>query len=174
MPQPPRHPARYAEDYAPGQVFDLGTRTLSREEILAFAEIYDPQPFHLDEAAAKATMFGGLIASGWQTALVLMRMMIDGGFLTPETGIGSPGHDELRWLRPVRPGDALQGRVVVDEVRISRSRPEVGLVRHTGTLANPAGEEVYRVRSVVLVRTRQGAAAAAAAGNGGTVPGGAG
>jgi acyl dehydratase len=147
-------PIRYAEDYAPGQVFDVGTHTFTAAEIIAFSREWDPHPFHIDEAAAKQTMFGGLIASGWHTALVMMRMLHQGGFLSLETSIGSPGHEELKWLRPVRPGEVLRGQVVVNHVKISTSRPELGFVNCTATLTNPAGEVVYLLTSAALIKTR--------------------
>ena len=147
---------RYAEDYTPGEVFEVGEYAFTAAEIMAFSREWDPHPFHTDPEAAKATMFGGLIASGWHTALVMMRMMHQGGFLSLETSIGSPGHEELKWLRPVRPGEVLRGRVVVNAVRVSRSRPELGFVNNTATLSNPAGEVVYSLTSNALIRTRGG------------------
>jgi acyl dehydratase len=145
---------RYAEDYLPGSIFDLGEATLSEAEIIAFAQQWDPQPFHINPEAAKASMFGGIIASGWQTALVMMRLLIDRGFLSMETSLGSPGHEELRWLQPVRPGQVLRGEAEVHGVKFSKSRPELGFVDTTARFRNAAGEEVYRLRSTAIIKRR--------------------
>ena len=118
-------PEIYLDDLEPGQVHDLGRRTLTRDEIVAFAGAWDPQPFHLDERAAAASIYGGLIASGWHTVCVFMRLFVD-GLLNRAAAMGSPGVDELRWLRPVRPGDTLAARLEVLEVRPSRSKPDRG------------------------------------------------
>src|SRR5437870_3196748 len=107
----------YLEDFEKGSVIELrGRRTVTREEIIAFAREFDPQPFHLDEDAAKRSPFGGLIASGWHTTAMVMRLIVD-EFLAPDSGsLGSPGADEIRWLKPVRPGDTLRLRVTVADV----------------------------------------------------------
>ena len=144
---------RYAEDYLPGEVFDLGSQTVSEEEILEFARKYDPQPIHTDKAFAEKSHFGGLISSGWLTALIMFRMMLQ-GFICQETSLGSPGHDETRWLKPVRPGDTLHGRIEVGEVRISRSKPEMGFMQTTATLTNQHGEVVFLLRSAAIFKTR--------------------
>jgi acyl dehydratase len=146
-------PTRYAEDYQIGQVFDVGSYTISKEEILAFSKEWDPHPFHVDEEAAKSTIFEGLAASGWHVALIMMRMLHTGGFLSTETSIGSPGHDELKWLKPVRPGDCLKGRVEVTGVRISTSRPDIGFVANTATLHNQKNELVYLLKSAAMIKT---------------------
>ena len=146
---------RYAEDYAPGQIVELGSYEVTRDEIVAFGRKYDPHPFHVDEGQAKETMFGGLIASGWQTALIWLRLM-HGPFIQPETSLGSPGHEELNWPNPVRPGDRLTGRAEVKEARISRSRPDLGFVRYTATLTNQRDETVLVTTSTLILRTRQG------------------
>ena len=150
--------AHYAEDYQVGQVFDVGECILTKQEIVSFAREWDPQPFHVDEAAAEATMFGGLIASGWHVALIMMRMMLRSGFVSAETSLGSPGHEGLKWLKPVRPGDRLSGKVEITEVRMSRSRPEIGFVTAIATLRNQANEEVYWLKSTSIVRSRGAAA----------------
>ena len=150
-----RASARYAQDYRPGETIDLGAREITREEILDFARRYDPHPFHLDEAAAGETMFGGLIASGWQTALVWLELM-HGTFIHAETSLGSPGHEELTWPNPVRPGDRLTGRAEVREVRVSKSRPGLGFVRYTATLTNQRDETVLITTSTLIVRAREG------------------
>ncbi len=149
---------RHAEDYAEGEVFDLGSVVLEEDAIIAFAREWDPQPFHLDPEAAKHTIFGGLIASGWHTALTMMRLMIDRGYLSKETSMGSPGIDELRWLKPVRAGDVLRGRIEVHGVSYPRSRGDIGFVANTGYFTNAAGEDVYRIRSTSIIRRRGGSA----------------
>ncbi|HEX7052861.1 MAG TPA: MaoC family dehydratase [Burkholderiales bacterium] len=116
------------EDFTPGRVFSHGPRVLSQEEIIAFAREWDPQRFHVDPQAAKDTPWGGLIASGWHTGCLMMRMMCD-AYLGESSCIGSPGIDEWRFLLPVRPGDALRLRATVLEARVSASRPERGIVR---------------------------------------------
>src|SRR5712692_3474948 len=119
---------RYFEDYPPGSVFEAGPIAVSEAEIIDFARRYDPQAMHVDPAAAAQGRFGGLIASGWHTAAMMMRLFAT-NFLSPVSSVASPGVDELRWLEPVRPGDALSIRVTVLEARRSRSRPGEGIVR---------------------------------------------
>jgi acyl dehydratase len=111
----------YWEDFTAGSVTDYGPRLVTREEIIAFAAEFDPQPMHLDEDAARLSMLGGLAASGWHSCCLLMRMMTD-GFLLDSSSMGAPGVDEVRWLKPVRPGDRLTLRVQVMETRASKSR----------------------------------------------------
>ena len=144
---------RYLEDYSADETHDLGCRVLEEKEIIEFAKAYDPLPFHTDPDAAKTSIYGGLTSSGWLTALVMMKMLNE-GFICIETSLGSPGIEKLEWLRPVRPGDALRGQVKVDEVRASRSRPELGFVVNTATLTNQLDEVVYRSRSIAIFRTR--------------------
>jgi acyl dehydratase len=146
-------PLRYFEDYSVGDVFELGSRVLGEEEIIAFAKEHDPLPFHTDREAAAKSPYGGLTSSGWLTALVMMRMLNE-GFICIQSSLGSPGIDKLEWLLPVRPGDELHGRVVVDEVRASKSKPHMGFVTNTATLTNQHGAIVYRSRSVAIFRTR--------------------
>jgi acyl dehydratase len=148
---------RYAEDYRGGEVFDLGFYDVTAEEILEFANKYDPQPIHTDEAAARNSIHGGLISSGWLTGLIMLSLMRR-GFICMETSLGSPGHDELRWLKPVRAGDRLHGKVEVHDVRISRSRPEMGFVNNTATLTNQHGELVFTMKSAAIFKTRATAA----------------
>jgi acyl dehydratase len=145
--------ARYAEDYKPGDIFELGHYDVTAAEIVEFATKYDPQPFHIDEAAAKKTIHGGLISSGWLTGIIMLSLMRK-GFICEETSMGSPGHDELRWLKPVRPGDRLHGRVEVTDVKISKSRPEMGFVQNTATLTNQKGELVFSMKSAAIFKTR--------------------
>jgi acyl dehydratase len=116
------------EDFTPGRVFDLGTTVVDRDEMLAFARRFDPQPFHVNEEAGAASIFGGLAASGWFTAALWMRAYAD-GVLARATSVGSPGGDEIRWPAPVFAGDKLRASVEVLEARRSRSRPGLGLVR---------------------------------------------
>lgn len=145
--------ARYLEDYAPGLVLEFGDRLVTAEEIVTFAREYDPQPFHLDEEEGRKTHFGGLVASGWQTAGFMMRMMVD-NMLSPETSLGSPGLDGLRWLKPVRPGDRLRVRATIEEVKRSRSRPEMGTVKQLTEVINQKDEVVMSMTSIGMVRAR--------------------
>lgn len=135
---------RWFEDFTPGQVIPLGSYVLQREEIIEFARRYDPQPFHLDEAAARASDFGGLAASGWNTASVWMRLYVD-AVLSDAAGRGSPGVEQLRWWVPVRPGDVLRGTLRVEAAAPSARRADRGTVHFTGELHN--GEDV-RVMSL--------------------------
>lgn len=143
---------RYAEDYKPGEIFDLGDRTITEQEIVEFATRYDPMPFHVDREAAAKSIYGGLTASGWQSCLIMIGMMHK-GFICSQTSLGSPGM-EFKWLKPVRPGDRLTGRVEVEEVRVSRSKPGLGFVTNVATLTNQTGEIVYSTRNVAIFRTR--------------------
>lgn len=119
----------YLEDFKAGDIADLpGTHTFTREDIVGFARQYDPQAFHTDEDAARRTIYGGLIASGWQTVGVTFRLAVD-GLIHRVASMGSPGVDEIRWLKPVRPGDTVRVRAEVLEVRPSQSKPDRGLVR---------------------------------------------
>lgn len=149
----------YFEDFTPGMTLTFGDRLVTAEEIVAFAREYDPQPFHLDDEAGRGTHFGGLVASGWQTAGFMMRMLVD-HMLSPQASLGSPGVDELRWLRPVRPGDRLSVRVEVLETRLSRSRPGMGTVRQRSEVLNQGGEVVMSTVSVGMFRTRPAASIA--------------
>ncbi len=137
----------YFEDFQPGDVVALGSRTVTQDELIAFAKEYDPQPFHVDPARAKDSMFGGLISSGWQTASIYMRLLVD-GLLNDTVSLGSPGIDELRWLQPVRPGDTLRAAFTVLECIPSKSRPTLGIVRGRGEVHNQSGELVMSVTSV--------------------------
>jgi acyl dehydratase len=129
------------EDFAPGWTFENGPRTLGASEIVAFAREWDPQRFHTDEALARETPFGGLIASGWHTAGVAMRLMCD-GYLLESSCVGSPGIDELRFLQPVRPGDALRFRSTVLEAAPSKTKPNRGTVTFRWEVINQRGEVV--------------------------------
>ena len=129
------------EDFEPGQVTDCGARVVTREEIVAFAAEYDPQPMHLDEQAARATLLGGLVASGWHSCCILMRMLTD-NFLVDASFMGAPGVEEVRWLAPVRPGERITARATVLETRASRSRPDMGFVKFRFELIGPSDQPV--------------------------------
>jgi acyl dehydratase len=144
---------RYFEDFEPGQASETGPYVVSREEIIAFAKAYDPQPFHLDDEAGRATHFGGLVASGWHTAAIGHRLLVQ-GMLNDAASLGSPGVDELRWLKPVRPGDALTLRMEVLELLPSKSRPERGSVRCLFSLRNQHGETVMTQRGIGMFARR--------------------
>jgi acyl dehydratase len=149
---------RYFEEFTPGHVAIFGARTVTAEEIIAFAQAYDPQDFHLSEAGGRATPYGGLIASGWHTACLTMRLLADHAI--SRHGLGSPGLDELLWLKPVRPGDTLSVRVTVLETRRSRSRPDRGIVKQRTETLNQAGEVVMVWTAAILVRCREAAPSA--------------
>ena len=141
----------YYEDFQAGQEFVLGNYPVSREEILDFAQKYDPQPFHIDEAGARESMFGGLIASGWHTASICMRLYVD-AVLSRAASLGSPGVDELRWKRPVRPGDQLSGVFRILECRPFRKG--IGLVRGRANLLNQDGKLVMTFMGQGMFATR--------------------
>ena len=143
----------YLEDIQPGQVYEAGSITIDAAAIQRFAREYDPQPFHLDDAAARDTFFGGLAASGWHTAALTMRMLIDGPMRIAGGRIGA-GLDELRWPLPVRPGDTLRIRTEVLDVRVSRSRPERGLVKARTTTLNQHDEPVQIMVTTMIVPRR--------------------
>jgi acyl dehydratase len=129
------------EDFTPGRVFEHGARTLTEDDIIGFAREWDPQRYHTDPEAARETPFGGLIASGWQTCSVAMRLMCE-AYLLESSCVGSPGIDEIRWLKPVRPGDTLRFRSTVLESVASRSRPDRGIVTFRWELLGQDGEVV--------------------------------
>jgi len=137
---------RWFEDYVPGSVHELGRVTMDEQELLEFARKYDPQPMHTDPEAAAKTQYGGLIASGWHTAALMMRLLVT-EYLSPASSLGSPGVDELRWSRPVRPGDTLSVRVTVEEARVSSSKPDRGIIRSRTEVTNQHGETVMTVRA---------------------------
>jgi len=143
----------YLEDFAPGQLLESPPRTLTKEEIVAFARQYDPQPFHTDEAAARHSVYGGLIASGWQTVGIMMRLLWD-TFLKDTVSLGSPGCDEIRWLKPVRPGDTLRARFTIAEVTPSRSKPDRGVVRTFTEILNQRDEIVMTVKGLGMFGRR--------------------
>jgi acyl dehydratase len=141
---------RYLEDFAVGQVFKSGRKRVDKDEIFTFAREYDPQPFHLDEAAARQSPFAGLAASGWHTAAMSMRLIVDGEF-KPAGGILGVGFDELSWPRAVRPGDELYVKSEVLEVRPSKSRPDRGMIRVRNTTFNQNDEPVQVFTGNLLV-----------------------
>jgi acyl dehydratase len=143
----------YWEDFYLGQVRETGGYSLSEDEIVEFAKKYDPQPFHTDRDMAKQSHFGGLIASGWQTASLCMRMLCD-LYLLEAASMGSPGVDELRWVKPVRPGDTLRIKTTVLETRASNSRPDMGTVRSRSEIYNQHGELVMHMSGVGMFRRR--------------------
>jgi acyl dehydratase len=144
---------RYFEDFNVGQVFNTGRLRIDKEQIFAFARQFDPQPYHLDEDAARQSVFRGLAASGWHTAALTMRLMVDGEF-RPAGGILGVGFDELSWPRPVRPGDELQAQSEVLEVRPSKSRPDRGLIRVRTTTLNQNDEPVQIFTGNLIVPRR--------------------
>jgi acyl dehydratase len=146
-------PLRYWEDLEVGQTYLLGSATLSEDEIIAFARKFDPQPFHIDREAAKASMFGGIIASGWHTCSVSMRLLAD-NFLHPETSLGSPGIDEVRWPKPVRAGDTITASLSVTGKRPSASKPFMGLVFYDWKAVNQNGEIVVTMKGTNLLKRR--------------------
>lgn len=141
------------EDFPPGRFGTFGPRRVTREEVLAFAAEYDPQPMHLDEEAAARSMLGGLSASGWHLCSIMMRMMFD-GFIGRTASLGSPGVNELRWLAPLRPGDDITLDIDVAEARVSNSRPETGIVTFRGVVRNAAGQQLCEMVSPIIVRRR--------------------
>jgi acyl dehydratase len=147
---------RYWEDFAVGEITELGTVEVSREEIVEFAQRYDPQPFHLDEAAAEDGPYGGLIASGWHTAALFMGTFVR-TILLDAASMGSPGVEELRWTAPVRPGDRLTGRVTVTATEPSSKRPDRGTVFTTSEVLNQDGTVVMTMKARGFFRRRDAA-----------------
>lgn len=146
----------YLEDFAAGQIFHSATHTVTEAEILAYAERYDPQPFHLDHEAAKQTLFGGLAASGWHTAGMTMRLIVDSDF-RPAWGVIGGRMESVEWPRPVRPGDVLRVETEVLEVKPSRSKPEQGMLRVRCTTINQQGQPVQVIVPNIIVPRRPAA-----------------
>lgn len=144
---------RFLEDFAAGQTFGSGRLRVDKEQIKSFAAEFDPQPFHLDEEAANASIFQGLAASGWHTAALTMRLLVEGE-LKPAGGVIDTGFDEFRWPRPVRAGDELRVESEVLEVRPSKSRPDQGLIKVRTTTLNQNGEGVQIMIGNLMVRRR--------------------
>jgi acyl dehydratase len=149
---PPRE-QRWFEDYRPGLVLAFGSIRVEEAEVIEFARRYDPQPFHIDADAAAKGAYGGLIASGWHTGSLMMRLLVE-HYLSPVSGLGSPGLDELRWLAPVRPGDTLSVRVTVLEARRSQSKPDRGLVRALMEVLNQRREVVMSMKALNVTLCR--------------------
>ena len=143
------HPHRHLDDFTPGERFTTAGITLTEGQIIDFAMVYDPQPFHLDTNAAAQSPYGGLIASGFQTVALTFRLFIQTGIIA-DSSIGSPGIDELRWLAPVRPGDTLHAELEVLEVKPSRSKPDRGIVRLKHTARKPDGMIVCELERTVM------------------------
>jgi acyl dehydratase len=145
------------EDFTPGHVAEYGPRLVTREEIVAFAAEFDPQPFHLDEEAGRASLLGGLAASGWHTCCLFMRIVVD-GFLRDAASMGGPGVESVRWHVPLRPGDTLTVRATVLEARPSKSRPDMGFVKFLFEVINQTGTRVMTLTSPLMLRRREAAA----------------
>lgn len=159
-PAAPRTIRFYWEDFPVGSVREFGGIVLTRDEIVEFARRYDPQPFHLDEAAARESLFGGLCASGWQTCALAMRMMCD-AYLNESASLGSPGVDNLRWTAPVYPGDTLHVRMTVVAARPMASKPDVGLMQSQWEVLNQDGRTVLTMQGWGMMRRRHAAPPAA-------------
>jgi acyl dehydratase len=144
---------RYFDDYPPGVRIDCGSVSVSEAEILSFAAEFDPQPFHVDPAAAARGPFGGLVASGWHTAALVMRQFVD-YYLPAEASLGSPGLDEIRWPEPVRPGDTLRVHATALEARRSQSKPDRGILKTAIEAVNQDGRTVMRATATNFLRVR--------------------
>lgn len=150
----PPTPTVYWEDFEPGHTREYGPVEVTKEAIIRFATEFDPQPFHLSEEAGQASLFGGLAASGWHTASMVMRLMCD-GFLNQSSSLGSPGLDSLKWLKPVLAGDSLRARLNVLEKRPMNSKPHVGLVRTRWEAVNQRDEVVMTIESWAMFGRRE-------------------
>jgi acyl dehydratase len=145
---------RYLEDFREGEVIELGAETVSEKEMVEFARRYDAQPFHVDPAEAARTMYGGLIASGWHTGSIFMGLLVR-GLLHEVASLGAPGLDELKWLKPVRPGDTLRARITVLGTRVSTKDPRRGSILCSGELFNQKDERVMTIRWPAMLATRR-------------------
>ena len=143
----------FFESYIQGSVFEFGPLEVDENEVLEFARRYDPQPFHIDHEAAKKSSFEGIIASGWQTCSFVMRTLVD-NYFSPVSSLGSPGIDEIRWEFPVRPGDKLMVRATIIETKLSRSKPDRGIVRTFIETINQQEDIVMSFRSVNFMLCR--------------------
>ena len=146
---------RFFEDYVAGSVHEFGSIEVEEGDIIAFAERFDPQVFHLDPEGAKDSFYNGLIASGWHTGALMMRLFVD-HYLSHVASLGSPGVDELRWLKPVRPGNRISIRVTVLETKQSRSKPDRGIIRSFVEVMNQDREVVMDLKAVNFLRCRDG------------------
>jgi len=154
-----REPKLYWEDFEPGAVTVYGPRLVTREEIVAFAAEFDPQPMHLDEAAASQTLLGGLGASGWHVCCLLMRMICD-GFVLESASMGAPGVEEVCWLKPLRPGTQIRVRGTVLDKRASNSRPEMGFVKYRFEVLDETDEPITTLATTLMLSRRVPGAAA--------------
>ena len=152
------HGPTYFDDYAPGTTFDCGSVSVDEAEIISFAKTFDPQALHVDPEAAARGPFGGLVASGWHTAALVMRQLVE-HYLAAEASLGSPGLDEIRWPYPVRPGDTLRVRATVVEARRSLSKPDRGIVRTMAEAVNQDNRPVMRATTINFFRVRPAPAA---------------
>ena len=150
---------RYLEDYVEGAVHEMGPISISEEDIVRFGRQFDPQVFHTDPQKARETVYGGLIASGWHTCALFMRLFVE-HYLPDRASLGSPGVDELRWLRPVRPDDELTLRITVHKVKPSRSKPDRGVLFSFCEMVNQNGDVAATMTAMNLIRYRQAGAAA--------------
>jgi acyl dehydratase len=144
---------RWFEDYVPGTTYDCGTITVDEAEIINFAKEFDPQPFHVDPVAAASGPWGGLIASGWHTIALVMRLLVD-NYLSAEASLGGAGADEIRWPCPVRPADTLRVRATVAEARRSVRKPDRGIVKTVAEAVNQDGQTVLRATAINFLRAR--------------------
>lgn len=145
---------RHYEDFHEGQVFDLGRYLITAEEIIAYAKEFDPQDFHLSDAAGKSSVLGGLAASGWQTCAILVRMATD-AYINASAAMGSNGIDDVKWLRPVYAGETLTGTMTVLSKRVSTKRPEMGILKSHWELFNSDGQKKTDMTGVNFMRVRQ-------------------
>lgn len=143
----------YFEDFKIGETLEMGRRVVDRDEVVTFAKAFDPQPFHVDEAAARDSFFGGLIASGWHTCAMVMRMMCD-SYLLDAASLGSPGVDNIRWLKPVRPGDTIRATRTILDARTSKSKPDIGIVQSRWEVFNQHDELVMTMEGIGMFRVR--------------------
>ena len=144
---------RYFEDYVQGSVHEFGSIAVEEAEMISFASRFDPQPFHTDPEAGKRSIYGGLIASGWHSAGLMMRLFVD-HYLSHVASLGSPGVDELKWLKPVRPGDTLALRITVSETKRSRSKPDRGIVYSYVEALNQKEEIVMTMKALNFIACR--------------------
>jgi acyl dehydratase len=142
------------EDFPVGEVLEFGNYLVTAEEIREFAREFDPQPFHVDEEAAKASLLGGLSASGWHVCAIIMRIMVD-GYYGRTASMGSTGIDEMKWLKPVRPGDRLSCRRTTLETRVSAKRPEMGIVKMRFEIFDTASEKKAEMTGINLIKVRE-------------------
>jgi len=146
-------PKYYWENFKVGDTSPIGEVVVQKDEIIAFGKAYDPQPFHIDEEAARQSMYQGLIASGWLTCALVMRMMVD-AYLRDSASLGSPGVEQVRWLKPVRPGDRIRAQRTVLETRASQSKPDLGIVKTRWEVFNQGDELVMTMEGYSMFRRR--------------------